>query len=71
MDSSLIQFVREKLNEPGVSLAQVAEATGLSRRSLQLMRAGSADNAWTTSVEALARHFGYRFEAVPVNPPKH
>jgi transcriptional regulator with XRE-family HTH domain len=71
MHSSTIQFVRAKLNEPGVSLTEVAEATGISRRSLQILRQSTTDNAWTASVEKLAEHFGYRFLPVPLDatPP--
>ncbi len=66
MDQSTIQFVRSKLNEPGVSLTQVAQATGISRRSLQMLRSPQTDNAWTANVETVARYFGYRFEPVAI-----
>jgi transcriptional regulator with XRE-family HTH domain len=66
MNPSPIQFVRAKLNEPGVSIAQVAESTGVSVRSLQMLKSGESENAWATRIDLLAEHFGYRFEAVPL-----
>jgi predicted transcriptional regulator len=66
MPVSTLQFVRERLNEPGVSLSDVAAATGISRRSLQMLRSEGVDNAWTENVEKLARHFGFRFEPVRI-----
>lgn len=66
MESSIAQFVVRKLNEPGVVLSRVSEATGIPARTLQHLKAGHADNAWASRVEVLARHFGFRFEPVPV-----
>jgi len=66
MHPSPIQFVRAKLNEPGVSIAQVAESTGVSVRSLQMLKSGDAENAWASRIDLLAAHFGYRFEPVPL-----
>lgn len=68
MPVNTLAFVRDKLRDPAVSLTAVAEATGISRRSLELIRGEGKDNAWSSTVEALAAHFGYRFEAVPIEP---
>jgi hypothetical protein len=67
---SILQFVREQLNAPGVALPEVVKSTGISLRSLQMIRAGDLDNAWTANVERLAAHFGYRFEPVLISPPR-
>jgi hypothetical protein len=62
------QFVVDKLNEPEVSIARVSEATGIPARTLHHLKGGAADNAWSSRIDALAAYFGYRFEAVPVDP---
>lgn len=60
------QFVVEKLNEPDVSIARVSEATGIPARTLHHLKGGAADNAWSSRIDALAAHFGYRFEPVEI-----
>lgn len=69
MEQSIAQFVVEKLNEPGVVLTRVSEETGIPARTLQHLRSGNAENAWTSRVELLAKHFGYRFEPVLIETP--
>lgn len=70
MHPSIAQFVVDKLNEPGVSVTRVSEATGIPVRTLQHLKAGNADNAWTSRVESLALHFGFRLTPVPIKSRK-
>jgi hypothetical protein len=66
MDQPITQFVVDKLNEPGVLLGAVSESTGIPVRTLQHLKAGGVENMWAARLELLARHFGYRLEAVLV-----
>lgn len=59
-------FVKSKLSETEASLAEISEATGVSVRSLQMLKAGESENAGMARINAIARYFGYRFEPVPI-----
>lgn len=52
--------IRELLAQPGQSMTAVARATGISKRWLEMMRAGEIDKPGVPHLERLARHYGYR-----------
>lgn len=52
--------IRELLAQPGQSMTAVARATGISKRWLEMMRAGEIDKPGVPHLERLAQHYGYR-----------
>lgn len=70
MDTSdtpkLAQFVQLKLSQPEQSMAQIAAATGLSKRWLEMMRSGDIPNPGSASLEKIAAYYGHEFQAVPI-----
>lgn len=68
-DHDVAEFIRERLAQPGQSLADVARATGISRRWLDMMRAGEISKPGLPHLERLAAHYGYRLAVRPAGDP--
>ncbi len=65
-ESPIVAFVRDKLCNSGQPMAQIAAATGLSKRWLEFMRVpGAIPKPGIQNLEAVVRHFGHRIEVVP------
>lgn len=64
-DRDVAEFIRDRLAQPGQSLADVARATGISRRWLDMMRAGEIAKPGLPHLERLAAHYGYRLALKP------
>lgn len=67
--SPILEFVRSKLNEPDVSLNEVARQVGVARNTVLFLKKGVTGNngPGVKTVEAVARHFGYRFDPAPIS----
>lgn len=61
-------FVRGLLSQESVSMTKVARETGLSKKWLEMIRAGSIENPGIRNLQMVARYFGH--EICHVSLPK-